>query len=207
MNNLVYFIEKNDNKLMKALILITIFTAIVGQLCHSNFNKVIIVSIFAFLVFFIMKTVEVITTTLIIRKLRKVFNNSNAKELSTVILYENISNAFSKSGFHVFVFSGYYVLTLIIISYQSLTVYFNIPAISSILDKIITTGVILTIFIMMIKIAETYMEFERSKNITIKDIKAYEDHYKNKLIESDQQEIKSVMKVAPNVNIRKRNRL
>lgn len=207
MNNLVYFIEKNDNKLMKALILITIFTAIVGQLCHSNFNKVIIVSIFAFLVFFIMKTVEVITTTLIIRKLRKVFNNSNAKELSTVILYENISNAFSKSGFHMFVFSGYYVLTLIIISYQSLTVYFNIPAISSILDKIITTGVILTIFIMMIKIAETYMEFERSKNITIKDIKAYEDHYKNKLIKSDQQEIKSVMKVAPNVNIRKRNRL
>lgn len=207
MNNLVYFIEKNDNKLMKALILITIFTAIVGQLCHSNFNKVIIVSIFAFLVFFIMKTVEVITTTLIIRKLRKVFNNSNAKELSTVILYENISNAFSKSGFHVFVFSGYYVLTLIIISYQSLTVYFNIPAISSILDKIITTGVILTIFIMMIKIAETYMEFERSKNITIKDIKAYEDHYKNKLIESDLQEIKNVMKVTPNVNIRKRNRL
>lgn len=207
MNNLVYFIEKNDNKLMKALILITIFTAIVGQLCHSNFNKVIIVSIFAFLVFFIMKTVEVITTTLIIRKLRKVFNNSNAKELSTVILYENISNAFSKSGFHVFVFSGYYVLTLIIISYQSLTVYFNIPAISSILDKIITTGVILTIFIMMIKIAETYMEFERSKNITIKDIDAYVDHYKNKLIESDLQEIKNVMKVTPNVNIRKRNRL
>ena len=207
MNNLVYFIEKNDNKLMKAFILITIFTAIVGQLCHSNFNKVIIVSIFAFLVFFIMKTVEVITTTLIVRKLRKVFNNSNAKELSTVILYENISNAFSKSGFHVFVFSGYYVLTLIIISYQSLTVYFNIPAISSILDKIITTGVILTIFIMMIKIAETYMEFERSKNITIKDIKAYEDHYKNKLIESDLQEIKNVMKVTPNVNIRKRNRL
>ena len=207
MNNLVYFVEKNDNKLMKTLILITIFTAIVGQLCHSNFNKVIIVSIFAFLVFFIMKTVEVITTILIIRKLRKVFNNSNAKELSTVILYENISNAFSKSGFHVFVFSGYYVLTLIIISYQSLTVYFNIPAISSILDKIITIGVILTIFIMMIKIAETYMEFERSKNITIKDIKAYEDHYKNKLIESDKQEIKSVMKVAPNVNIRKRNRL
>ena len=207
MNNLVYFVEKNDNKLMKTLILITIFTAIVGQLCHSNFNKVIIVSIFAFLVFFVMKTVEVITTTLIIRKLRKVFNNSNAKELSTVILYENISNAFSKSGFHVFVFSGYYVLTLIIISYQSLTVYFNIPAISSILDKIITTGVILTIFIMMIKIAETYMEFERSKNITIKDIDAYVDHYKNKLIESDQQEIKNVMKVAPNVNIRKRNRL
>lgn len=207
MNNLVYFIEKNDNKLMKALILITIFTAIVGQLCHSNFNKVIIVSIFAFLVFFIMKIVEVITTTLIIRKLRKVFNNSNAKELSTVILYENISNAFSKSGFHVFVFSGYYVLTLIIISYQSLTVYFNIPAISSILDKIITTGVILTIFIMMIKIAETYMEFERSKNITIKDIDAYVDHYKNKLIESDLQEIKNVMKVTPNVNIRKRNRL
>ena len=207
MNNLVYFIEKNDNKLMKALILITIFTAIVGQLCHSNFNKVIIVSIFAFLVFFIMKTVEVITTTLIIRKLRKVFNNSNAKELSTVILYENISNAFSKSGCHVFVFSGYYVLTLIIISYQSLTVYFNIPAISSILDKIITTSVILTIFIMMIKIAETYMEFERSKNITIKDIDAYVDHYKNKLIESDLQEIKNVMKVTPNVNIRKRNRL
>lgn len=207
MNNLVYFVEKNDNKLMKTLILITIFTAIVGQLCHSNFNKVIIVSIFAFLVFFIMKTVEVITTTLIIRKLRKVFNNSNAKELSTVILYENISNAFSKSGFHVFVFSGYYVLTLIIISYQSLTVYFNIPAISSILDKIITTGVILTIFIMMIKIAETYMEFERSKNITIKDIDAYVDHYKNKLIESDLQEIKNVMKVTPNVNIRKRNRL
>lgn len=207
MNNLVYFIEKNDNKLMKALILITIFTAIIGQLCHSNFNKVIIVSIFAFLMFFIMKTVEIITTTLIVGKLRKVFNSSNAKELSSVILYENISNAFSKSGFHVFVFSGYYVLTLIIISYQSLTVYFNIPAISSILDKIITTGVILTIFIMMIKIAETYMEFERSKNITIKDIKAYEDHYKNKLIESDQQEIKSVMKVAPNVNIRKRNRL
>lgn len=207
MNNLVYFVEKNDNKLMKTLILITIFTAIVGQLCHSNFNKVIIVSIFAFLVFFIMKTVEVITTTLIIRKLRKVFNNSNAKELSTVILYENISNAFSKSGFHVFVFSGYYVLTLIIISYQSLTVYFNIPAISSILDKIITTGVILTIFIMMIKIAETYMEFERSKNITIKDIDSYVDHYKNKLIESDLQEIKNVMKVTPNVNIRKRNRL
>lgn len=207
MNNLVYFVEKNDNKLMKTLILITIFTAIVGQLCHSNFNKVIIVSIFAFLVFFIMKTVEVITTTLIIRKLRKVFNNSNAKELSTVILYENISNASSKSGFHVFVFSGYYVLTLIIISYQSLTVYFNIPAISSILDKIITTGVILTIFIMMIKIAETYMEFERSKNITIKDIDAYVDHYKNKLIESDLQEIKNVMKVTPNVNIRKRNRL
>lgn len=207
MNNLVYFVEKNDNKLMKTLILITIFTAIVGQLCHSNFNKVIIVSIFAFLVFFIMKTVEVITTTLIIRKLRKVFNNSNAKELSTVILYENISNAFSKSGFHVFVFSGYYVLTLIIISYQSLTVYFNIPAISSILDKIITTGVILTIFIMMIKIAETYMEFERSKNITIKDIDAYVDHYKNKLIESDLQEIKNVMKVTPNVNIKKRNRL
>lgn len=207
MNNLVYFVEKNDNKLMKTLILITIFTAIVGQLCHSNFNKVIIVSIFAFLVFFVMKTVEVITTTLIIRKLRKVFNNSNAKELSTVILYENISNAFSKSGFHVFVFSGYYVLTLIIISYQSLTVYFNIPAISSILDKIITTGVILTIFIMMIKIAETYMEFERSKNITIKDIDAYVDHYKNKLIESDLQEIKNVMKVTPNVNIRKRNRL
>lgn len=207
MNNLVYFIEKNDNKLMKALILITIFTAIVGQLCHSNFNKVIIVSIFAFLVFFIMKSVEVLTTTLIIRKLRRVFHNSNAEELSSVILYENISNSFSKSGFHVLVFSGYYVLTLIIISYQSLTVYFNIPAISSILDKIITTGVILTIFIMMIKIAETYMEFERSKNITIKDIKAYEDHYKNKLIESDKQEIKSVMKVAPNVNIRKRNRL
>lgn len=207
MNNLVYFVEKNDNKLMKTLILITIFTAIVGQLCHSNFNKVIIVSIFALLVFFVMKIVEVLTTTLIIRKLRRVFNNSNAKELSTVILYENISNAFSKSGFHVFVFSGYYVLTLIIISYQSLTVYFNIPAISSILDKIITTGVILTIFIMMIKIAETYMEFERSKNITIKDIDAYVDHYKNKLIESDLQEIKNVMKVTPNVNIRKRNRL
>lgn len=207
MNNLVYFVEKNDNKLMKALMLITVLTAIIGQLCHSNFNKVIIVSIFALLVFFIMKSVEVLTTTLIIRKLRRVFNNSNAEELSSVILYENISNSFSKSGFHVFVFSGYYILTLIIISYQSLTVYFNIPAISSILDKIITTGVILTIFIMMIKIAETYMEFERSKNITIKDIKAYEDHYKNKLIESDQQEIKSVMKVAPNVNIRKRNRL
>lgn len=207
MNNLVYFVEKNDNKLMKALMLITVLTAIIGQLCHSNFNKVIIVSIFALLVFFIMKSVEVLTTTLIIRKLRRVFNNSNAEELSSVILYENISNSFSKSGFHVFVFSGYYILTLIIISYQSLTVYFNIPAISSILDKIITTGVILTIFIMMIKIAETYMEFERSKNITIKDIKAYEDHYKNKLIESDKQEIKSVMKVAPNVNIRKRNRL
>lgn len=207
MNNLVYFIEKNDNKLMKALILITIFTAIVGQLCHSNFNKVIIVSIFAFLVFFIMKTVEVITTTLIIRKLRKVFNNSNAKELSTVILYENISNAFSKSGYHVFVFAGYYILSLTIISYQYLAVYFNIPFVSNMLDKIITTGVIVTIFIMMIKIAETYMEFERSKNITIKDIKAYEDHYKNKLIESDLQEIKNVMKVTPNVNIRKRNRL
>lgn len=207
MNNLVYFVEKNDNKLMKALILITVLTAIIGQLCHSNFNKVIIVSIFAFLVFFIMKAVEVLTTTLIIRKLRRVFNNSNAEELSSVILYENISNSFSKSGFHVFIFSGYYVLTLIIISYQSLTVYFNIPAISSILDIIITTGVILTIFIMMIKIAETYMEFERSKNITIKDIKAYEDHYKNKLVESDKQVIKSVMKVAPNVNIRKRNRL
>ena len=60
---------------------------------------------------------------------------------------------------------------------------------------------------MMIKIAETYMEFERSKNITIKDIDAYVDHYKNKLIESDLQEIKNVMKVTPNVNIRKRNRL
>lgn len=207
MNNLVYFVEKNDNKLMKALILITVLTAIIGQLCHSTFNKVIIVSIFAFLVFFIMKAVEVLTTTLIIRKLRRVFDNSNAEELSSVILYENISNAFSKSGFHVFVFSGYYVLTLIIISYQSLTVYFNIPVISSILDKIIATGVILTIFIMMIKIAETYIEFERSKNITIKTIKAYEDHYQNKLIESDQQEIKNIMKVAPNANIRKKNRL
>ena len=51
------------------------------------------------------------------------------------------------------------------------------------------------------------MEFDKSKNITIKDIDAYVDHYKNKLIESDQQEIKNVMKVAPNVNIRKRNRL
>lgn len=207
MNNLVYFVEKNDNKLMKALILITVLTAIIGQLCHSNFNKVIIVSIFAFLVFFIMKAVEVLTTTLIIRKLRRVFNNSNAEELSSVILYENISNSFSKSGFHLFVFSGYYILSLMVISYQYLAVYFNIPFISNMLDKIITTGVIVTIFIMMIKIAETYIEFEKSKNITIKDIDAYKDHYKNKLIESDQQEIKSVMKVAPNANIRKRNRL
>ena len=207
MNNLVYFVEKNDNKLMKTLILMTIFTAIVGQLCHSNFNKVIIVSIFALLVFFVMKIVEVLTTTLIIRKLRRVFNNSNTEELSSVILYENISNSFSKSGFHVFVFFGYYALSLMIISYQQFAVYFNMPVISNMLDKIITTGVILTIFIMMIKIAETYMEFDKSKNITIKDIDAYVDHYKNKLIESDQQEIKNVMKVAPNINIKKRNRL
>ena len=94
-----------------------------------------------------------------------------------------------------------------IISYQQFAVYFNMPVISNMLDKILTTGVILTIFIMMIKIAETYMEFDKSKNITIKDIDAYVAHYKNKLIESDQQEIKNVMKVAPNINIKKRNRL
>lgn len=207
MDNLIYFVEKNHNKLMKTLILVTVFTAIVGQLYHSSFNKVIIVSIFVFLVFFIMKIVKVITTTISIKKLRKVFNNSNAKELSTVILCENISNTFSKSGFQVFVFCGYYLLTLMFISYQYLAIYLNMPVISNLLDKIITTGVLVTIFIMMIKIAETYIEFDKSKKIRIKDIDGYVDHYKNKLIESDHQEIKKVMKVAPVANIRKKNRL